>query len=272
IASARGADAAGVPLIVSCFTTTPICDIVCNTTQPVWFQLYVQRDRALTRDMVELALEEGCTAVCVTVDCPVFGPRYSQRNFSLPNGIECAHLSRSYRKQLRSSEYHGAASLTNQSFDPSFCWRDLAELRHRIRCPLLLKGLLHPADCGRAVDEGVDGIIVSNHGGRNLDTTPASIDALPQIVNVVAGRVPILLDSGIRRGTDVIKALALGGTGRAGREAVYLWTHGFRCSRRRARTGEYAYRAGDGNGPGRQGFNKGNRFIYSLEYLRTPDR
>jgi 4-hydroxymandelate oxidase len=212
VGTARGASAAGAGLVISTFTTTSIDEIARNTQQPIWFQLYVQRDREFTKDMVQRAVASGCKAVCVTVDTPVLGNRYGQLSFGLPKGMECVHL--------RGMKAPGAAQVTGDRtqrasiydtlFDPSFNWNDLEWLRQVAGVPVLLKGVLSAEDGKLAVSCGADGVIVSNHGGRNLDTVPATIDALPRVVDAVAGRIPVMLDSGIRRGTDVLMALALG--------------------------------------------------------------
>ena len=212
IGTARGASAAGAGLVISTFTTTSIDEIARNTQQPIWFQLYVQRDREFTKDMVQRAVAAGCKAVCVTVDTPVLGNRYGQLSFGLPKGMECVHL--------RGMKAPGSAQVTGHKtkraniydalFDPSFNWNDLEWLRKVAGVPVLVKGVLSAEDGRRAVSCGADGVIVSNHGGRNLDTVPATIDALPRVVEAVAGRIPVMLDSGIRRGTDVLMALALG--------------------------------------------------------------
>jgi 4-hydroxymandelate oxidase len=208
LGTARGAGAAGAVMAVSTFTTTAIDEIARNTRAPIWFQLYVQRDRAFTKDMVQRAVAAGCKAVCLTVDTPVLGCRYGQLSFGLPSSLECVHLR---GLNLKSSvPTHSMGGIYDPIFDPSFNWKDLEWLRTVAGVPVLLKGVLSPEDGSRAIDYGVDGIIVSNHGGRNLDLLPATIDALPGIVNAVAGRIPVLLDSGIRRGTDVLTALALG--------------------------------------------------------------
>jgi 4-hydroxymandelate oxidase len=210
IGTARGASAAGAALVISTFTTTSIDEIARNTQQPIWFQLYVQRDRAFTKDMVQRAVASGCKAVCVTVDTPVLGNRYGQLSFGLPKGMECVHL-RGLGKGGTSPEFKlEKGSIFDPLFDPSFNWNDLEWLRSVAGVPVLLKGVLSAEDGRLAVSCGADGVIVSNHGGRNLDTVPATIEALPRVVDAVAGRIPVMLDSGIRRGTDVLMALALG--------------------------------------------------------------
>ena len=208
LGTARGANAAGAVMAVSTFTTTAIDEIARNTRSPIWFQLYVQRDRPFTKDMVQRAVAAGCKAVCLTVDTPVLGCRYGQLSFGLPSHLECVHLRGLDLK--KSVPTHSMGGVYDPIFDPSFNWKDLEWLRTVAGVPVLLKGVLSPEDGKRAIDYGVDGIIVSNHGGRNLDLLPATIDALPGIVEAVAGRLPVLLDSGIRRGTDVLTALALG--------------------------------------------------------------
>jgi len=208
LGTARGANAAGAVMAVSTFTTTAIDEIARNTRSPIWFQLYVQRDRAFTKDMVQRAVAAGCKTVCLTVDTPVLGCRYGQLSFGLPSHLECVHLRGLDLK--KSVPTHSMGGVYDPIFDPSFNWKDLEWLRTVAGVPVLLKGVLSPEDGKRAIDYGVDGIIVSNHGGRNLDLLPATIDALPGIVEAVAGRLPVLLDSGIRRGTDVLTALALG--------------------------------------------------------------
>src|SRR5579859_4011141 len=210
VGTARGANAAGAALVISTFTTTAIDEIARNTQQPIWFQLYVQRDRAFTKDMVQRAVASGCKAVCVTVDTPVLGNRYGQLSFGLPKGMECVHL-RGLGKVAATPEFKlEKGRIFDPLFDPSFNWNDLEWLRSVAGVPVLLKGVLSAEDGRLAVSCGADGVIVSNHGGRNLDTVPATIDALPRVVEAVAGRIPVMLDSGIRRGTDVLMALALG--------------------------------------------------------------
>ncbi|HEU4414911.1 MAG TPA: alpha-hydroxy acid oxidase [Candidatus Angelobacter sp.] len=215
LGTARGASATGALYAISSFTTTAIDEIARNTERPLWFQLYVQRDRGFTKDMVQRAVASGCKAVCLTVDTPVLGNRYGQMSFGLPSHLECVHLR---GLELKSPILHQATQghktqrkgIYDVLFDPTFNWRDVEWLRSVAGVPVILKGVLAPEDGRRAVEHGADGVIVSNHGGRNLDTVPATIDALPRMVDAVAGRIPVMLDSGVRRGTDVLMALALG--------------------------------------------------------------
>ena len=215
LGTAQGAGAAGAVMVVSSFTTTAIDEIARNSRAPIWFQLYVQRDREFTKDMVQRAVAAGCKAVCLTVDTPVLGCRYGQLSFGLPSHLECVHLrgldlkTPGFKTETQGHKTQ-RASIYDPIFDPSFNWKDLEWLRTVAGVPVLLKGVISPEDGKRAIDYGVDGIIVSNHGGRNLDLLPATIDALPGVAEAVAGRIPVLLDSGIRRGTDVLTALALG--------------------------------------------------------------
>lgn len=210
LGTARGAGAVGAVMVVSSFTTTAIDEIVRNTPAPIWFQLYVQRDRDFTKDMVQRAVAQGAKAICLTVDTPVLGCRYGQLSFGLPSSMECVHLRGLELKTPILGHKTQRGGIYDPLFDPSFNWRDIEWLRSTAGVPVLLKGVMAAADGKRAIDYGVDGIIVSNHGGRNLDLLPATIDALPRIAEAVAGRIPVLLDSGIRRGTDVLAALALG--------------------------------------------------------------
>lgn len=210
IATARGANAAGAAFVISTFTTTSIDEIARNTQRPIWFQLYVQRDRAFTKDMVQRAVAAGCKAVCLTVDTPVLGCRYSQLSFGLPKGLECVHLRGLNLSAPALAHNTQRGRIFDPIFDPSFNWKDLEWLRSVAGVPVIVKGVINPEDGKRAVECGADGIIVSNHGGRNLDTVPSSIDALPRVAEAVSGRIPVMLDSGIRRGTDVLAALALG--------------------------------------------------------------
>ena len=152
----------------------------------------------------------GCKAICITVDTPVTGARNREqragRRQRRPSGPRALppHLTGYKRPQTVEGE------IFSTTLDPTITWKEINWVRSFAQVPVPIKGVLNPADAQRAVQEGISGIIVSNHGGRNLDTVPATIDALPQIADRVAGHFPILIDSGIRRGTDILKAVALG--------------------------------------------------------------
>jgi 4-hydroxymandelate oxidase len=202
VASVRGAGKGGATFVVSTASNCCIEDIAAAATAPLWLQIYIQEDRACTRDLIERARAAGVRAFCLTVDTPVVGTRNRQAraNFHMPAGLGTPHLDAANRDRLTIVSPKRVA----------VTWKDVEWLRSIAGLPLLLKGILDPDDAARAIDHGADGILVSNHGARNLDTVPATIDALPHIAARVAGRVPLLLDGGIRRGTDVVKALALG--------------------------------------------------------------
>ena len=211
LATVRGAGAAGATLVVSSFATTGVEEIAAAATGPLWFQLYVQPDRGFTRELVQRAEKAGCRALCVTVDAPVLGARNREQRlrFALPPGMERANF-RGMGKAAGAAERPTERQIYSAVLDPSLTWREIEWLQSLVRVPVLLKGILNPEDARRAVETGVAGLIVSNHGGRNLDTVPATIEALPLVVEQTAGRIPVLVDGGIRRGTDVLKALALG--------------------------------------------------------------
>lgn len=202
IATAKGAGRAGAAWVVSSASNTSLEEIAEAASAPLWFQLYLQSDRDFTKDVVDRAATAGYRALCLTVDTPVLGARNRQTRsrFQLPQGVDTPHLS-DIRKP-------GQSILNPRRVVPS--WKDVEWLRSITKLPLVLKGILDGDDARRAITSGSDGVIVSNHGGRNLDTLRASIDVLPEIVAAVDSRVPVLVDGGIRRGTDVLKALARG--------------------------------------------------------------
>jgi 4-hydroxymandelate oxidase len=213
LATVRGANAAQATMVVSMGTTTPIDALVRAATQPLWSQIYLLYGRSFIKDVVLRVQSAGVKAVVVTIDTPSNGPRNRQdrAGFAVPPNLPLPLMT--------PSSYQGAA---DAMFVAKASWKDLEWVRSIVRVPLWVKGVLNPLDAQRAVDAGAAGIIVSNHGGRNLDTNPATIDALPRVADIVAGRVPILMDGGIRRGTDVLKAIALGASAvLIGRPYVY---------------------------------------------------
>jgi 4-hydroxymandelate oxidase len=212
LATVKGAGAAGATLVASMLATTTIEEMARAATRPLWFQTYILKDRGFTRDLVQRAENAGCKALCVTVDSPVVGVRNRDQRarFALPPDMERANLKGLMRPggNLRPAE----GDIYTPILDASITWKELDWLRSFARVPVLLKGVMHPDDAEQAVKTGAAGIIVSNHGARNLDTVPATVDILSEVTEKVAGRIPVLMDSGIRRGTDVLKALALGAT------------------------------------------------------------
>ena len=201
LAMARAARAAGTILCLSTMTTTPPADVAAVGSQR-WFQLYVFRDAAVTRELVAQARECGFTALLLTVDTPVLGRRERDHRtgFTLPDGVTVASLGRG---GMTPAETFALTS-------PSVTWRDVELLAAESSLPVLVKGVLTAEDARLACEHGAAGIVVSNHGGRQLDGVAATIEALPEVIEAVEGRVEVLVDGGIRRGADVVKALALG--------------------------------------------------------------
>ena len=211
-ATARASAAAGTIMVLSTMSTVPMEEVAAAAEGRRWFQLYVYPERDVTKRLVQRAEAAGYSALCLTVDVPYLGRRerdfYNQLQF--PPGIVPAN----FLDMIEVSEFHATDSaLAAQAaslISPAITWDDVDWLRSITSMPVLLKGVLTAADAKVALDHGVAGIIVSNHGGRQLDGVPAPVEVLPEIVEAVAGRVPVLVDGGVRRGTDVLKALALG--------------------------------------------------------------
>jgi 4-hydroxymandelate oxidase len=190
-ATARAAAAAGTVMVVSSTAIDVLEEVADATEAPKWWQLYIFEDRAATTDMLARVVEARYEAICLTVDLSVFGLRHrdTRHGFEPPIGGPSSRL----------------------PYDAMLSWDDIEWVRERTPgLPLLVKGILTAEDAELAVAAGVDGIVVSNHGGRQLDWSPAGLAALPEVAAAAAGRVPVLMDGGIRRGTDVVKALALG--------------------------------------------------------------
>jgi 4-hydroxymandelate oxidase len=209
LASARAAAAAGTLMVLSTISTFSL-EEVAATGVARWFQLYVHRDRGLTEDLVRRAEAAGYGAIVLTVDAPFLGRRYrDERNrFSLPPGIALANLATV--RVPRTARGSDLSDYFSSELDPTLSWRDVEWLRSLSSLPLALKGILTAEDAAQAVNTGVEAILVSNHGGRQLDGVPATIDVLPEVVEAVAGKAEVLIDGGVRRGADVLKALALG--------------------------------------------------------------
>ena len=216
IGLAWAAREAGIPLTLSMMSSC-LLEEVAAVGGTLWLQLYLLRDRGQVADLIQRAEAAGCRALMLTVDVPRMGRRLrDMRNgFALPAGITAANLRDDTATMVggTSAGSPGVAVHTNQVFEPSLSWADVSWLRERTRLPLVLKGILHPADAQRAAESGVSAVVVSNHGGRQLDGAVASITALPGVCEAVDGRCEVLLDSGIRSGTDVLRALSLGAGG-----------------------------------------------------------
>ena len=199
VATARGAASAKAIMVASTVSNRSVEDICRAASEPIWFQLYVEDDRGAVRALIERAEAAGCKALCITVDNPLAYARNREERvraqapmLPFPNlGITAAPGGRSRSRR-------------------HFNWNDLAWIQSFAKTPIVLKGIMNPDDANEAVRHGVAAIIVSNHGGRVLDTEPATIEVLPAVVDRVAGRIPVLFDSGIRRGTDILKGLAYG--------------------------------------------------------------
>ncbi|MER7458736.1 alpha-hydroxy acid oxidase [Micromonospora sp. NPDC126480] len=216
IALAGAAGAAGIPYVASTLGSTPI-EEVAATGATVWFQLYWLRDRGLVVDLLDRARAVGCAALVLTVDVPILGRRLRDvRNaFAIPPHVVAANLpaGRDDLAHQATPNVSAVAAHTGAVFAPAVTWADLEWLRERTPVPLVVKGVLDSRDAARAADAGVDAVVVSNHGGRQLDGAPATAAVLPEVVEAVAGRCEVLLDSGVRGGVDVLRALALGAHG-----------------------------------------------------------
>jgi 4-hydroxymandelate oxidase len=218
VATATAAASGGVGMVLSTLSTKSIEEVaaVCHDTNlhtPQWFQLYIHKDRGLTRALVERAYAAGYKALCITVDAPVLGRRErDKRNeFALPVGIQLANLTTLSGLNIPHEEGEsGLFTYVAQQLNPAVTWDDLEWFESLCPLPLVLKGILRGDDAARAVECGAKAIVVSNHGGRQLDGAIASLDALAEVVKAVDGRAEVLFDGGIRRGTDILKALALG--------------------------------------------------------------
>lgn len=207
--TARAAAKRGILHCVSTLANTPLHEVA-QEGAPRWFQLYIHKDRALTEEMVRNAENNGYEALVLTVDVPVQGVRERDRRnrFELPPNLRLANMRQS--PVQADEELDGLSAYIHTQFDPSLTWDDLDWLRSITTLPVLVKGILTAEDAQLALDHGAAGIIVSNHGARQLDRVPSTLDALPEIVQAVSTRAPVMMDGGIRRGIDILIALAMG--------------------------------------------------------------
>lgn len=205
LATVRGAGEAAALMVVSTFSDKPLEEIAQAATQPLWHATYVLKDRGKLRELLQRVEAARCEAICIPIDSPAMGARDRElRTYRLP-GEPVSFLK-------YPADYWRYPTT----------WKDIEWVRSQTKLPVVLKGVLEPDDAERAIATGAAAIYVSNHGGRNLDTLPATMEVLPEIADKVAGRVPILVDGGVRRGTDVLKALALGAAAVAiGRPYLY---------------------------------------------------
>ncbi|MFZ0335065.1 MAG: lactate 2-monooxygenase [Candidatus Acidiferrales bacterium] len=220
LATGRAAAALGLPFVLSTVSSQPIEKVAqAMGAAPRWFQLYWGKNPELTASMLQRAEKAGYTALVVTLDTSMLGWRerdlqHGYLPFLLAEGLSNYLSDAVFRSALREPPEKDpveAVRLWASIFtNTTLTWNDLAFLRQHTKLPILLKGILHGDDAARAVDCGVDGVIVSNHGGRQVDGAIAALDALPVVVKSVNGKIPVLFDSGIRRGADIMKALALG--------------------------------------------------------------
>jgi 4-hydroxymandelate oxidase len=228
LAMAYAAAAQGAGIVLSSQASTPLEAVAAaalDTPQrgPLWFQLYMQHDRGFVRELIARAEQAGYEALVLTVDAPATGARDRERRagFRLPPGISAVNL-QGLAPAPRTAVAPGQSAMFDALLAAAPTWDDIGWLQAQTRLPVLLKGVLHPDDARQAATLQVAGLVVSNHGGRTLDTAPATARMLPAIVQAVAGACPVLVDGGIRRGTDVLKAIALGAQAvLVGRPCVY---------------------------------------------------
>ncbi len=240
---ARATAAKGIGFCQSTTSNASVEQVAQHGRKGQWFHLYVQKDRGLTKSLVERARDAGCPVLVLTVDLQVAGPRERdiRNGFTLPPRIDLSNIfdyasKLGWLMRMASAPRFTFGNLNDpgaepgklltlaekigRNFDASVSWKDLEWLRSEWKGKLLVKGLLRADDACRALEHGVDGVVVSNHGGRQLDSAPSAIAALPAIASAIDGRIPVLMDGGIRRGSDVVKAVALGASacivGRAG--------------------------------------------------------
>ena len=207
ISTVLGANAMNVSMCVSSFSSSTLEDISSYATSPLWFQLYIQPDMNINLELIKKAQNLGYKALVITIDAPISGIRNTEQRagFFLPEGINAINIENLNPLQT-TNNFENILDIT--SILPT--WKDIEFIKKNTKLPVILKGITSVTYAKKAIELGIDGIIVSNHGGRTIDTLPSTIELLPKIAKAVENKIPILLDGGIRRGTDIIKAIALG--------------------------------------------------------------
>lgn len=215
IGVARACEQVGAPYIVSTMSTISLEDIAASApSATLWFQLYMFKDQAINRDLIERAQDSGYQALVVTVDTPLLGRREGalRTGFHIPSDLSEANLRRYEKGDIANLREQGMAGQFWRDLlrEDGISWSHIEWVQSVCKLPIIIKGILRPDDARTALEMGVASVFVSNHGGRQLDGAIATLDALPAVVDALEGKIPVLLDGGVRRGTDVLKALALG--------------------------------------------------------------
>jgi len=236
IKAARAAEKFGIPFTLSTMAICSIEDIAENTSKPFWFQLYVMKDRPFIERLIDRARAANCSALVLTMDLQILGQRHKDLRNGLsappkftPRFIAEMAIKPGWALRMLGTKRHTFRNIaghvseatnlstlshwTRTQFDLTLNWKDIAWIKKRFGGPVIVKGILDPEDAQLAIDNGADAIVVSNHGGRQLDGAPSSIRVLPEIVDAVGNKTEVLMDSGIRSGQDLLKALALGAKG-----------------------------------------------------------
>jgi len=212
IATARAAKAAGTLFILSSLSNTAMESVFAEAASPRWFQLYIYKDRSITAELVQRAEAAGAEAIVLTVDAPGLGTRErdARNSFRLPDGLKVENLSPLGKGNIPEVKGSGLAAYVYENFKQDLTFNDLDWLCHSTRLPVMVKGLVRADDARRSIEHGAKAIVVSNHGGRQLDTAPSTCEVLPRVADAVGNSCELYVDGGIRRGSDVLKAIALG--------------------------------------------------------------